>query len=237
MREGVSTQERYVDEPVKEGGEKRFNDLELISFFDMSPEKEEVFRELVKKSEGTVQIWIHTHYDENTDNSPEALKYKELRDKAIAASNSDAMPIISFIETPMGYEDYIDAYGNAYSKLMKGTVFVVPTFQDTSVPYILNKEDVFVSKHETEVLNWDLLGSKLVDLGVKKVIIRGRNFEYSQVDPETMTLAQDIYTEKNQLSGAKPSIPDKCAGDAVVQLDARGLTVLKTKVTYPEQLK
>lgn len=227
-----------VDEmlPTK-NTEKKFGDLVLSSFENMNAEQENRFKELVERSNGTVQIWIHSHYDEETDSSIAAEDYKIQRDKALATTNTNAMPIISFIETPLGDEVNIDTYGETYSKLMKGHIYYVPTFQDTSVPYILNKQDMLVTQHATEVENWDYIGGKLATLGVTKVIIRGRNFEYVDVPKERFTLAQDIYAEKNEIDGDILSLPDKCAGSAVVQLEARGFNILKTKVTYPEQIK
>ncbi|RJR26470.1 hypothetical protein C4561_04940 [candidate division WWE3 bacterium] len=217
--------------------ERKFGELILTDFLNMDEEDQFDFRRKVVGSNGTVQIWIHSHYNETGDTSPKSEEYKQIRDKALSSINPENIPVLSFIEAPPGFEWNIDEYGKMYSKLMKGKVYVIPTFQDTSVPCIENTEDLFVRKHETEIKNWDILGSKLAQMGVTKVIVRGRNFEYATKPIEKMSLAEDIYAENNKLSGDTVTVPDKCAGNAVVQLSARGFEILSTRVTYPEKLK
>ena len=49
-----------------------------------------------QKANGTVQIWIHSHYDESTDQPEQAEHYKKVRTKALSSINPDAIPVISF---------------------------------------------------------------------------------------------------------------------------------------------
>jgi len=219
--------------------EKDNETLRFVMLSEMAEREKEEFRQKVERSQGTIQVWIHTHYSE--DFGPESpnenlRNYKYLRNKAISSSTGE-MPIVTFIETPPGFEDEIEKYRLVYSKLTNGLIYIVPTFQGTSVPCILDRDDIAVRNHKTEVENWDIVGGILAKLGVKKIIIRGRNLDFSEIKPEDFTLAQDIYSKIEDLDTSKPvRIPDQCLGNAIIQLKARGFEILPSRVTFPKKI-
>ncbi|OGC56990.1 hypothetical protein A3H26_04075 [candidate division WWE3 bacterium RIFCSPLOWO2_12_FULL_36_10] len=220
--------------------EKDKDNLRFVMLSEMGEKEKEEFRQKVERSKGTIQVWIHIHYMEHTEindpNKESLLEYRYLRDRVISSS-TEAMPIVSFIETPPGFEDEVEQNRLVYSKLTQGLIYVVPTFQGTSVPCIVDRDDTWAKYHKTEVDNWDVVGGIFAELGVKKIIIRGRNLDFREVESENFTLAQDIYSQIERLDTTSAiSIPDQCLGNAIVQLKARGFEILPSRVTFPKRI-
>lgn len=221
--------------------EKDRDTLRFVMLSEMSVKEKDEFRQKVERSNGTIQVWIHTHFAEGGELDFEyegALReYKQLRDSAISSS-AEIMPIVTFIEAPPGLEDEVEKYRLLYSKLTSGLIYVVPTFQGTSVPCLVDIDDIWVRYHKTEVENWDIVGGIFAELGVKKIIIRGRNLDFREVKPENFTLAQDIYSQSLGLDTSMEAVlPDLCLGNAIVQLKARGFDILPSRVTFPKRVK
>ena len=220
--------------------EKDKDNLRFVMLSEMNEEEKEEFRKKVERSNGTIQVWIHIHYMEHTGlndpNKDDLLKYRYLRNRAIASSTEE-MPIVTFIEAPPGFEDEIETHRLLYSKLTRGLIYVVPTFQTNSVPCIVDKDDTWVKYHKTEVENWDIVGGIFAELGVRKIIMRGGYLDFNDVPQEELSLAMDIYSDIKELDKSKPvNLPIMCLGNAIVQLRARGFEILPSRVTFPKRI-
>ena len=221
--------------------EKDKDNLRFVMLSEMGENEKEEFRQKVERSKGTIQVWIHIHYMEHTGmndpNKESLMEYRYLRDRVISSS-TEAMPIVSFIEAPPRFEDEIEKHRFLYSKLTRGQIYVVPTFQTTSVPCIVDRDDTWVKYHKTEVENWDLVGGIFAELGVRKIIMRGGYLGFNDVPQEELSLAMDIYSDIKKLDKSKPvSLPTMCLGNAIVQLRARGFEILPSRVTFPKTIK
>lgn len=195
---------------------------------------------------------MHTHYDEELErNSSDELlkKYKRERNRFVGQSLKGNIPIITLIKAnPMvpGADEAISQHAAYYTQSVDNPnslstkIFFVRTFQDHSTPCLTNQEDFTVTNEDTELDNWNLFGNFLATLGVKQIIIRGRNFEYEEKQIGLLDTAESLFQRKfpNETAVIGPSLvklPAKCLGSAVLNLSVRGFKILRSRLTYPKQ--
>jgi hypothetical protein len=230
--------------------------IEIKDVFELSKEEEQQLREQIKAMKGTVQLWIHTHYDEDrlfqNESIVDYLDYKSNRSRMVDVGLRDgSLPVISFIEShPLLDPDKqeLAKYEKIYSDELESSVispispiYCVRTFQDTSTPAVLDLEDYAVLQEDTDIENWNALGMRFVDLGVSTIIIRGRNLYMRDVQENNLSTAEQLYLDRigrsnpyDETSAIK--IPAGCVGKCIVELSARGFTVKTSRITYPENM-
>lgn len=220
----------------------------------MSDQQRKRMKERIAATNGAVEIWIHTHYANDTgEKTKEEIesfaRYLEQRDTFISHGHVGKMPVIAFIESnPLipGSDEVLEDYKTYYGDLKEdkdtlSEIAFVRTFDNHSVPCIIGQEDYSVFSEDTRIDNWNELGGLFHSLGVTTVILRGRNFAYEERDKDRLDTAYTLYVDKhNELAGDSDgtvSVPAKCVGDAMVNLEVRGFRVLSSRLTYPDQAK
>ena len=228
--------------------------FEFVELFNIDSKHKEKLNEAITATNGTIEIWVHTHYVGDFDpiTQEEIGKfnaYQDKRERFIQQAHEGRMPVIAMIDSNPQIdtdneiiEDYKNFYGDLNTKDKESSIFFVRTFDGHSVPCLKNQQDYAVLQEDTRIENWNALGQTLADLGVKNVIIRGRNFAMEERDVNKLDTAYSIYKEKyaidiEQNDSSNVLMPSRCVGDAMVNLDVRGFKILKSQLTYPETIR
>lgn len=216
--------------------------FEMKKFTNLTPQEKQELREKVQKSDGTMQIWVHSHFEEETPGFFEDLdnEYKEKRAQAVQAGLSSPLPNLALIETTITKGQTIDVgekqkatdrYKEYYSGISKtGTMYYMETYSNDPTP--------------AETGNpWNSLADNLKELGVNKIIIRGKNLSIRRVSLENM---DGITDEEKKFIETTPEItdseakiafvPQNCVGETMVHLKTRGFKILTTDLTYPRKM-
>lgn len=239
FREIVETQETLSDV------------FEFRDLVNLSPEELEELRARIASTNGAIEMWIHSHYVGDFDPSTEEeiemfTRYAEDRDRALKQISKGKIPVVSLIEAnPFvpEMEENITDYEIFYRDLQEkigGKVYFVRTFQGSAVPCLKHQEDLVIQKEDTVLDNWNELGSLMASLGVKTIIIRGRNLTYEDKRIASLDSAHELYLQNHPeiVDGNNTEVanfPSRCVGDAIVNLEVRGFTVKQSRITYPEQ--
>lgn len=214
----------------------------------LTPPLEEKLASAVKQSGDTIQLWIHTHYGENPEPAKsgheDLSRYKSDRDKMISQSLGGKIPVIAFIgmdiERPdpdKALREYQKYYNSLNQSDLSPEVYYALTFQDSPTPFLLeslpNKYSLDIEKQ-----CWDKFDALLKKLGVRKVILRGRNLWSISPDLGILDDAQREYAARNNLITGEGvhqygrNLPGGCVGYSIIQLENRGYQVMKSRVIH-----
>jgi len=211
-----------------------------------------ILKESIQKNNGTVQLLVHTHYEEQLNehdpDDPNGLyldQYKHDRDRLLDTYSNKSMPVITMVNSQPNLEeptndtlnDYKDWYGKHMGATSPGTIYYIRTYQSSSTPAFKNDSD-FMPTPESRKKNWDILALKLRSLGINKIIIRGRNYKSGKKDLENLTRHTDQHFAhthpENVDKQGQVDIPNKCVGLAIVELEARGFDLPPSRIRYPK---
>src|SRR5687768_17369240 len=105
--------ETLYDIDVATSKETAPSTLEFVPLVGMEAQEENAFKEKLAKSQGVIQVWVHTHYDENvvaaSGQEKPLAEYKHMRDLSLR-TNTEVMPVVAFIEAPPGFELELERY-------------------------------------------------------------------------------------------------------------------------------
>ena len=239
--EGVDSIENTILNTQVESPETE-NTFEMKKFSDIDSQEKQKLRDKIQESGGTMQIWVHSHFEEETPAFFEDLnnEYKEKRAQAIQTGLSSPLPNLALIETAITKGQAIDTsetqkaverYKKYYGGIAKtGTMYFMETYSNDPTP--IGTESP-----------WDSLANELKEVGVEKIIVRGKNLSIRRVSTEDVGKLKD--EEKKYIettpeitdSEAKVAfVPQNCVGETMVNLKSRGFEILTTDLTYPRKM-
>ena len=173
-------------------------------------------------------------------------QYQKDRARFIQQGLKGSMPVIAFIDANPrvpGSDEIIEDYQVYYSDLHEsdkpGELLFIRTFQGAAVPCLTHQDDYAILNEDTRIDNWNELGAFFAELGVQKIILRGRNLAFEEKDSERLDTAYTLYLNKHPELKDDPEqkripLPSRCVGDALVNLEVRGFDVKLSRLTYPE---
>lgn len=237
--------------------------LRMINLLQISPDERVKLTANISSCGHALQIWVHTHDDEGKqgwkEDAADLARYLRVREKMIETSYRNKLPILALIgsrsreenesgETLANYERYYHSYNRNGSN---PTIYYLSTLRDRSTPWIITPEpeneysDEFEQRQSDEYTqfenkNWDLFYEKLTELGVKTVIIRGRNLELKTVPTQYLDKRKkDILVRKFFLKEEADGTifvkrPEACVGKAFLQLGIRGMDVRLSNVVHTQ---
>lgn len=234
--------------------QERYGDFSFEDLFHMTEEEKEMLAEEIAATDGTVELWIHTHFSDiekpQTQQQIEEFElYQKQRDRFIKQGHKGNIPVIAFVESnPLvpGADEILEDYERYYRDLKENEsrpsqILYVRTFSGDSVPCVTRQDDYIVLEEDTRVENWNEVGTLLAALGTKNLIIRGRDLAYIEKPANRLDSAYTLYVEKHPelLENSKETIrvPAKCVGHAIVNMEVRGFKILNSQLTYPETVK
>lgn len=229
--------------------------LRMRNLMELSESELEKLKTEIRACRETAQIWVHSHTGENLEpaegKEEEYQLYISGRERMLKLLPKAKMPIIVLIESnPIEDQASIEIknYQNIYSKYCiegQKTVYYVRTFKGAGVPALVDCEDKTFSNPETIDKNWDLVASKLKEIGAKNIIVRGRFLsesssatveEFNEYFPEFKK--EYLVRHPEIVKPISPSssishvhIPNGCVGNTIVNLDIRGFNIRPSKVT------
>lgn len=229
--------------------EKGLELIDLLSLQEGDPRLDN-FKKRVAQCGGTIQMWVHTHYEEEGEpvvSHDEVLdRYQKGRAKFM--EHPARIPIVALLE--MAYSQHVpeneqgpEHVEQRYRKHYTGvsdTIFFVRTYPHNPTPY--NIEELSGPNERTDA--WDVLSEKLKDVGVKHIVFRGRNLEVTegyeiqdegQRGGDVSEYARQHRKRKN--GGWIADTPGGCVGQSMRELNRRGFTILPSRWTYPHQLR
>lgn len=217
----------------------------LISFLDMSPEDREQLIERIRKFNNTVQIWVHTHYNEEllSEERSRDREYSIARRRMIKAHRGHTMPIIAFIEEEGSIEELEKKYRERYelddpNGEPKDIYYVLtrkddPTPSDTAVQGHVHDSPDDPSHDE----RWDVVRRIMKELGIEHALLRGRQYlerqQYAQVDPRTWEISEA--KRKELKADPSPPSPNGCLGITYTELRRGGIDARISNITYPNK--
>lgn len=206
--------------------------IQFMSLYELPLSEKQNVKDRLKTTNGTCQMWIHTHHKENEkitlkERVPEILNYRQRRNHLIEKTISSNMPIIAFIQfdgNDYNLQEQIEIHRQYYetnldTTVATPTVYYVPTFLNTPLPctFQTSKDQSIASgypeKKETITNEWNNLANVLNDLGVKKAILSGAYYE-------------------KITNGAGISMPG-CVNEAQKRLTQQGFQVFVSNVVSP----
>jgi len=103
---------------------------------------------------------------------------------------------------------------------------------------LLEYGDVPKCSLANEKKSWDNFDHLLKRLGVRQVILRGKNFRLANIDMRILNDAEREYAVRNRLVYKKgkdefaQNLPYHCVGYSQVELENRGYRVLQSNVVH-----
>ncbi|MCX6812396.1 MAG: hypothetical protein NTW79_02130 [Candidatus Berkelbacteria bacterium] len=168
--------------PIPEKFQKRVGsnevenpDAEYLDIFNLTAEQKEKLAANIKKSGGTIRVFVHTYYALNDLFADFQIVDQEridtILDKILSKSVEDRPPVI-FLEEYCNIKtlyEYIKGFN-------RDTVYVAPTFWGTAQPYPENDSVCQQVSESLQCDNWLMLTNLLKELGVEKILIGGQYF-------------------------------------------------------------
>lgn len=185
--------------------------VQMKNLMTLGEQEKIALREILEATRGIAQLWVHTHTDPQFDRFKLLEEYQKGIGHVITDS-SPRMPVIALIEAfpstdPNDIE--LDYYTRRYAGT-KSPIYYVRTYPTDATPAL----DADPQSPEKEKENWDTFTQRLKEIGVKSVVVSGRNF-WNKEDPD----------ERG------------CVGFATHELKKRGIASFQSKITFPEQKK
>lgn len=221
--------------------------LKLLLLTELSKEEKDSLRARIEKFRGTVHVWIHSHYLEpfrfRTSQDRSFIRYESGRAKCISNA-AKGLPVIAFIETEYGTNDFslnYLKYQDLYRDLATGgTIYCVPTYPLDPTPYGLVKSNGEDSPNKK---NWKELTKIFKSLGIKNIILHGRNYE--EIDfAKTRSMVHLLpppfidflshQKSKDWQGDTYQTLPQRCVGAAYVSFVTNGFVVRISTATYPD---
>ncbi len=178
---------------------ERESSISMVDMFKMDEKQKRELKEAIERYKGHVQIFVHSHYDEETSQKYIAQKrpfaeqvasYLKERDKTLETllSSSTQFPTIFLIDYKPGQfaedDNEVQKYAAALQTLSKDAgkeVYFVRTYPQNPTPYsdISNPTMSGEIKRETASRDeeWDRMASLLKALGVTDAVINGQYYE------------------------------------------------------------
>lgn len=178
---------------LKEAGVSQI--YKMKNLIELSGQEKDEIKDLLKKSHGTAQLWVHPPFEYEMD--------------SLVRNSSENIPVIALIDSPRT-SDPQGKKIEEYEKKCEGTksrVYYVRTYSFDPTPCLDNGPKT----PEKKKINWDKLAVLLKELGVRKVIVSGKNF-FDEPIPNNRG----------------------CVGVAIHQLKERGIIPFQSIVTFPE---
>ena len=238
-------QEQYTGNPA--GEYERRNPVQMVDLLNLDQNRVNELGRSISACQGAVQVWVHTHFDEELRYNPSALPgqndYFEKRDGMIEASLLGWMPIIALIEADGNgdpHRTHVDDYARYYSALNRNSddpsVYFVTTHRDspvpeTTVPYLSDK----FGPQVPDVLRWNHFAQILHQLGVKTIILRGSNYmhwhlRYEQLSTKEQEYVRTVIQPPHLTEHTMVKIPGECVGATMRELEERGFDVRLSRI-------
>lgn len=207
--------------------------IQFLSIYGLPPLEKQAITNTILARNGTCQMWIHTHHEENgpitaRNREEEIYRYRDRRDLLIQKTLPKGMPIIAFIPLTtdeISSQKQMEIYQRYYERLFTSQtdttpkVYYVRTFENDALPCAFqsskkqNWEYGMPVEGETIREEWDYLSEVLREIGIKKAILSGA-----------------YYVKRG--SKNEDSIGG-CVNSAEKALTARGFQIFISKVTSP----
>lgn len=239
--------------------------LDLFSLRDGEDEFD-VLKLAVLKYGGAVQIWVHTHFQD--ESAPEDIErgtglpgkelivYRENRSKFIG-SVKEGMPVIVLMESIFDFnlgltmkrrvqELFTGWFGQRSDQdLERYKRFYKDLLGAVKIYYVITEPTSPTPKASRLIGDdekWDVLADRLNSLGVRKAVYRGTQLEIGRrvlVGRDYDDWGELTYAMKygtEEVGGYRVDLPMGCVGYAMVELEARGIKILPSRWTYPERM-
>ncbi|MCX6730804.1 MAG: hypothetical protein NTZ55_03075 [Candidatus Roizmanbacteria bacterium] len=208
--------------------------IQFISLYNLPPSEKQEIAEKINARNGTCQMWIHTHHQEDDaitvkEREEEIYEYRSKRNLLIEKSLQGEMPIIAFIPLSAdekSSEQQMKRYQTYYEQLSGKTngvpkIYYVNTFENDAIPCAFqsskkqNWDFGMPVEGETIKEEWNCLSEVLRGIGIQRTILSGAFYEKGVAD--------------GGIGG--------CVNSAQRALTARGFQVFISNVTSPHPFK
>lgn len=201
------------------------SELEVVQITSASARKLAPLREQIRDAGGMANLLIHPNYGEEDSGAlfPMTTEYKAERDQLIAEALLRKTPLIVFEE-----KENMRRLPQKISG--RGTLFVVPTWSGSPLPFVLLDGGVYfnkeLSQEHKEAMAWNQVCLGLRQLGVQRVAMGGRYlaFRESRNSRDQVILnflAHLAKAHNNTLTRElreKRLIPNYCVGMAILRM-------------------
>lgn len=202
--------------------------LEFLDLLQLTEIQIKSLQESIAKSQGTIHLWVHSHYEGGDSNrfleqreSEKLLTYNHRRQKTYSQNLKSPVPTISLVGTEYTGK-FTPRIENNKSKIqsenpnLAGKIYYLNTFPHDPAPLMYENQDNSYYTNAQEC--WDMFQQLLKEFGVRNIIISGRNynrqtFEDSKGEPRT--------------------ISNLCVSKAEEELFKRGFNIFISNVTFP----
>ena len=180
MKEYISCQYTEDDEFLID---REKNRRLIKGLFELSQSELIILKKDIEYCSGIIRVFIHPYYRKNNEVLQIDEKQKQRYEKGLKLmfeSISMEKPPVFIMEEKIAVPNFI----SEVIKILKDKVYLIKTHEDTAEPDIIEQS----GDYENDVKkNWTELIEKLKSLGVKKIIIGGREFIVDSFDNKKVT--------------------------------------------------
>jgi hypothetical protein len=226
---------------------QKYQLLTLRDAFMLTSEETAQFTDRIKRCRGFVQLWVHTHYDETTEDmrhrwGPRYNGYCHQRQRLMnVLEKPDSMPVVALIGIVSSSGGYSETSLAKYDNWYKSSHAFIPAIgilADSSMPK-LRKSRFFESRPAFYVKMWDSIADWLSSVGCQTLILRGMKYQNGLWRDDELYGTQKEYIQRNNIApvvrvdGYKYyRLTDGCVAGAMYELEARGFDVRVSNVVF-----